>query len=186
MFVFILTLLLASCKTDGGADRQTPAEKLNIYNMDNILIEYLEYQPEASEKSMLIWNRYKRIEGTEDFDFIGTLVVGLDIFERENTVTFLNADGVQLGYISYEYDKNGRKTQEHIYSSDGEHSNTVMSGLYHYDDDGRHIKTERYNKSNELVEYFINEYDGDGSFSRRIRYDGSGIPQDYSDKTTDA
>ncbi len=177
-----MLLVFAACSSENKGKNTL---RINIYNMDNELRAYSEYQPEPSEEYATTWKSYEKNTESGSFDFIGSYVVYEDIFNRENSVAFLDESGTQLGFITYQYDKNGRKTKEIISKYNENNAKGVAFGIYHYDDGGKHIKTEIYDSSEKLIVYFVNEYGNDGSFIRKVRYDASGNAQDYSDKAPD-
>lgn len=153
------------------------------------------YNLKGQEASIIVYDRTgketDRLERAYDEDGRMLNSYGLsDEDGRINLIKYYYQDGFKIkdeyynntagdevtGYITYEYNENGKTSQSNFYSAGGELN---YRHIYEYSEDGRHSKISGYSPSGELTSYQIQTYNENGDCIRNECYSADGTMTTY-------
>lgn len=154
--------VLASYRVFSYADEGTEKREEVLYNSDDEAEERIVYTYEGGNLvESRHYNGNNELQRIHRFDYNdeGLLIEDL----------LLNAEEEQQTRQEFEYNPAGRKSKWLVYNSD----DTLISySLYEYQD-GLNTRIENYSAGNELLDYFVIEYNSEAKPEKRVWYNSS-------------
>lgn len=154
--------VLASYRVYNYADEGTEKREEILYNSDDEAEERIVYTYEdGSLTESRHYNDDNELQRIHRFDYNKEGLLSEDLL--------LNAKDEQQTRQEFEYNQNGQKSKWLVYNN----NDTLMSySLYEYQK-GLNTRIENYNAGNELLDYFVIEYNSEGKPEKRVWYNSS-------------
>ncbi|MDZ7794036.1 MAG: hypothetical protein U5P10_10215 [Spirochaetia bacterium] len=154
--------VLASYRVYSYADEGTEKREEILYNSDDEIEERIVYTYEGGNLTeSRHYNGNNELQRIHQFDYNeeGLLIEDL----------LLNAKEEQQTRQEFEYNPAGHKSKWLVYNG----NDTLMSySLYEYKD-GLNTRIENYSAGNDLLDYFVIEYNSGGKPEKRVWYNSS-------------